>query len=164
GGGAIEHFPQWTSDGRIVFLSERITDNRDPVSDVWIMDADGSNAGLLFDAIPHGGPLEFLAESSTVVFHSPRSGNFDIYTTVLGQQSTVVTPRAQVTVESFGPAGSQPTATAAEAVAAAPQPTTPAAATAPGAGPAGIGLGVVGLALLAGGGVVYFLLRRGRAA
>ncbi|MEZ4867328.1 MAG: hypothetical protein R3C14_38745 [Caldilineaceae bacterium] len=84
---AHDHFPGWTADGRIRFLTEQLNERREPVNNVWVMDADGRNATLLFPGIPHGGPLEFKADGVTIAFHSPRAGNFDIYTTVLSTRS-----------------------------------------------------------------------------
>jgi TolB protein len=82
------HFPWWTSDGRILFLSEYINERQEPVNDVWVIDADGANGAVLFPGIPHGGPLYWSPGGGPLIaFHSPRSGNFDIYTTVLGQDA-----------------------------------------------------------------------------
>jgi Tol biopolymer transport system component len=168
GGGEKEHFPAWTAEGRIMFFSERITQDRDPVNDIWVMDADGSNLSLLFEAVPHGGPLEFQAGSSTVVFHSPRTGNFDIYTTVLGQEPVVVAEPAVTAPPdpSLGPPTEVPVAEAplpTEAVPATPAvaPTQRAPAQpAPIAAWRWLGLGVLGVLVLAGGGLLLSQARR----
>jgi TolB protein len=114
GGGTREHFPSWTPAGRIIFLSERITDDQEPVNDVWIVDADGQNAAILYAAIPHGGPFEFRPDGATIAFQSPRAGNFDIYTTVLGQEAAVVQPTVttQVAVAPAAEPSALPLATA----------------------------------------------------
>ncbi|MFN8454862.1 MAG: LpqB family beta-propeller domain-containing protein [Anaerolineae bacterium] len=78
------HFPWWAPDGNILFLSETINDQRQPVNDVWSINAGGDNPTKLFEDIAHGGPLEFRSDGVTVTFHSPRAGNFDIYMTSLG--------------------------------------------------------------------------------
>lgn len=89
-GEANVHFPWWTSDGKIIFLSEYINEQQEPVNDVWIIDADGTNGAVLFSGIPHGGPFYWSPSGGPLIaFHSPRSGNFDIYTTVLGQEPIV---------------------------------------------------------------------------
>jgi Tol biopolymer transport system component len=174
GGGEKEHFPSWTADGRILFLSERITQDRDPVNDIWVMDADGGNLNLLFEAVPHGGPLEFQVGSNTVAFHSPRTGNFDIYTTVLGQDPVaVVEPAVTAPPDlNLGAPTQAPAAEAAPPTAAAPAtsqallPPTAAAETGPaqGTAPAAtlrwVGLGLLGLFVLAGGGLLLSQVRR----
>jgi len=167
--GEKEHFPQWTAEGNIMFLSERITQDRDPVNDIWLMEADGSNPRLLFEAVPHGGPLEFLAGGETVLFHSPRTGNFDIYATRLDQDPVEgVQPTAAAPATLAAPATDLGPATAAPAL-----PTTVAAvlptaeaqtgsgqAPAPAASLPWMGLSIMGLLVLAGGGLLLYQVRR----
>jgi dipeptidyl aminopeptidase/acylaminoacyl peptidase len=163
GGGLNEHFPIWTDDGRILFLSERLTDNQEPVNDIWVMDADGQNLTLLHEAIPHGGPLEFRSGTDTIIFHSPRSGNFDIYTTVLGEEQVIEQPAA-TSVPDLN-LGVQPTTAAAAApttAAVVPPSDSPSPSASRGLSLAVVGVALLGLGLLAGGGAVLFLARRGR--
>ena len=152
-----EHFPWWTQDGRILYLYEHRTDQAEPVNDVWIMDADGDNATLLYADIPHGGPLYWSpGGNGLIAFQSPRAGNFDIYTIVLGQEAStpqpfVATPMADLE------------ATAAPAI----EPTlAPAATAAPVPGSTGLPLpaviGAVAILVLGGAGVAVYLVRRGR--
>jgi Tol biopolymer transport system component len=92
-GKQYDHFPWWTQDGRILYLYEHRTYQAEPVNDVWVMDADGSNATLLFPDIPHGGPFYWSPDGSGLIaFHSPRAGNFDIYTITLGQEASTPQP------------------------------------------------------------------------
>jgi dipeptidyl aminopeptidase/acylaminoacyl peptidase len=83
--GPREHFPWWIADGRLLLLSERITGKNETVNDVWSIGSDGNNPTLLYSDIPNGGPLYWdPVDESEVAFHSPRTGNFDIFTTRLG--------------------------------------------------------------------------------
>jgi hypothetical protein len=158
-GGLTEHFPSWTPEGKILFLSERITDQQEHVNDILIIDADGQNAAVLYSGVPHGGPLEFRPDSATIAFQSPRAGNFDIYTTVLGQGPVavevpgsnpsddveIVEPRAEPTTAPVAPAAT---------------PASQAAASGAGGNP-GIIAAIVA-AVLGSGLVGLFLFRRSR--
>jgi Tol biopolymer transport system component len=159
GGQPHEHFPRWTPDGRILFLSERVTSLREPVNDIRVMNVDGSNVITLFEAVPHGGPLEFQPDGDWVIYHSPRSGNFDIYVTVLGQEPPVLDTAPQPQATGDAGAAVVPQATQPAAVPPAPAQQVPARSL-------GLALAVAGLAgvvLLAIVAVVFFLVRRGRA-
>lgn len=81
----FEHFPSWTPDGRVLFLFEHQTSGGEQANDIWVMRPDGSNPTLIYSDIPHGGPLELSSDAVTVAFHSPRAGNFDIYTADIRQ-------------------------------------------------------------------------------
>ncbi len=156
GGGTYEHFPSWTPDGKIIFLSERITEQQEPVNDVWIVDADGQNAAILYSAIPHGGPFEFRPDGATIAFHSPRSGNFDIYTTVLGQEAStpqpfVATPVTDLQLEATTAPVIEPTS--APVAAPVEEPTGP---------PLLPVIGAVAVLVLGGAGVALYLVRKGR--
>lgn len=129
------HFPWWTTDGKILYMAERINERREPINDIWLMDATGKNQVRLFADIPHGGPLEWRPgwkpTGGVIAFHSPRSGNFDIYTTVIGQvepgaglpPARPVAPPAAPAGPSAGQATAAPAPKAAEPKAVA-QPTT----------------------------------------
>ena len=151
------HFPWWTADGKLIYLTEHANSNQEPVNDVWVMDADGKNASLLFPGLPHGGPLYWKPDGSmTIVFHSPRAGNFDIYTVALGQDVSTPQPMAATPPadEVFG----LPATAAPESVAA-----NPTAAPSAG-GPTGLSVPVLigALAAIAGGGFVAVYLARKR--
>jgi Tol biopolymer transport system component len=153
------HYPSWTPDGKILFLSEYRNDRQEPVNDVWVMDADGTNGSVLYAAIPHGGPLYWSPEGGPLIaFHSPRAGNFDIYTTVLGQEAPAPAEAAAPAPATVAPVD----AVRATAVA------DVAAETAPASEPTGPSNGVlVGAAVaviaVAGVLVAVYLARRGRA-
>ena len=91
------HFPTWSKDGKLIFLSQHNNNNQEPVNDVWEMDADGNNPLLLFAGIPHGGPFYWNPnEADTIAFHSPRSGNFDIYITNLNESVAIAAPTESI--------------------------------------------------------------------
>lgn len=92
------HYPWWTPDGKLLLLSEHNNERSETVNDVWLMDNDGSNPNLLYSGIPHGGPFYWNPNDiDTIAFHSPRSGNFDIYTAKLseGTSITIESPQAE---------------------------------------------------------------------
>jgi dipeptidyl aminopeptidase/acylaminoacyl peptidase len=96
--GPHEHFPWWTADGRLLLLSERVTGKNETVNDVWSVGSDGSNPTLLYSDIPNGGPFYWdPVDAAEIAFHSPRTGNFDIFTTVLGESnaSTAAVPTSE---------------------------------------------------------------------
>ncbi len=72
---AVLHLPAWSPDGRhIAFVSER-----DGNSEIYVMDADGSNPRNLThnaasDAFPAWSP-----DGRHIAFHSERDGNYEIY-------------------------------------------------------------------------------------
>jgi dipeptidyl aminopeptidase/acylaminoacyl peptidase len=123
-----EHFPWWAPDGRIFYMDEHRSDEQEPVNDVWVMDADGSNKTLLFPNIPHGGPFYWNpSENGLIAFHSPRAGNFDIYTITLGQEASTPQPfvaTPMVDTEETAVSVLEPTAAAAVVATAAPVPAT----------------------------------------
>ncbi len=96
--GPREHFPWWTADGRLLLLSERVTGKNETVNDVWSVGNDGSNPILLYSDIPNGGPFYWdPMNAAEIAFHSPRTGNFDIFTAVLGESnaSTAAVPTSE---------------------------------------------------------------------
>lgn len=157
GGDAHSHFPWWTPDGRLLYLVERTNDRQEPVNDIWVVDADGENPSLLFADIPHGGPFEFKPDVATIAFHSPRAGNFDIYTTVLGQEALAPASTAAPAPATEAPAP-QPTAVTASATVAASASETGGAS-----GAALVGVAVAAIAV-AGLLVAVYLARRNRSA
>lgn len=111
------HFPWWTTEGKLLMLSEHSTSGQQLVNDVWLMDADGSNPALLFVDIPHGGPFYWNpTDIEIIAFHSPRAGSFDIYTTKLGEEAPVIsepTPAlGEATEEVMGEGAERATAVA----------------------------------------------------
>jgi len=67
--------PSFSPDGsRLAYVA-----TRDGQPQIWVMDADGSNAARLTNAPgPHGGPV-FTADGQGVVYHSLRTGHQQIF-------------------------------------------------------------------------------------
>lgn len=72
------HFPWYTTDGRIGYLVEHVGSN-ESWSDAWLLDPVSGEVTLLLDHIQLQGPFEWSPDETKLLFHSPRSGNFDIY-------------------------------------------------------------------------------------
>lgn len=72
------HFPWYTPDGRIGYLAEHVSPN-ESWTDAWLLNPISGEVTLLLDYIQLQGPLEWSPDETKVLFHSPRSGNFDIY-------------------------------------------------------------------------------------
>jgi Tol biopolymer transport system component len=72
------HFPWYTADGQVGYLTEHITADVS-WTDAWLLNPASGEVTLLLDRIRHQGPLEWSPDGTKVLFHSPRSGNFDLY-------------------------------------------------------------------------------------
>jgi WD40-like Beta Propeller Repeat len=104
--GPHEHFPWWTADGRLLILSERVTGKNETVNDVWSVESDGSHPTLLYSDIPNGGPFYWdPVDAAEIAFSSPRTGNFDIFTTRLGGSNA--SNAAPAVVDQAPPAATQ---------------------------------------------------------
>jgi len=77
-GGDISHFPWFLEDGRLAYVSEHV-ESTTAWTDAWTVDLKTGQRNLLQDYMALQGPLEWNREMSRVIFHSPRSGNFEIY-------------------------------------------------------------------------------------
>ncbi len=73
-----QHFPWWLGDGRIGYIVENVTP-AESWTDAWAVPSSGGSPTLLYGKITHQGPFEWSPDGSKVLFHSPRSGNFNIY-------------------------------------------------------------------------------------
>lgn len=73
-----QHFPWWLRDGRLGFIVERVT-TAASWTEAWAVQLPQGAPALFQDKIAHQGPLQWSPDESKVLFHSPRSGNFDIY-------------------------------------------------------------------------------------
>ncbi|MBI4743578.1 MAG: PD40 domain-containing protein [Actinobacteria bacterium] len=87
--------PKWNSDGtKIVFRSGRSGN-----TDIWVMNADGSNQTQLTTALGHDAHPDWSPDGSKIVFHSNRTGNNDIWI-----MNTDGTNQMQLTSDSAGDA------------------------------------------------------------
>lgn len=105
------HFPWYTPDGQIGYLTEHVNPT-EAWTDAWLIDPVSGQVTLLLDRIQLQGPLEWNQDRTKVLFHSPRGGNFDIYTVDLqagGGREALQTPA------SIGASPSQPSGPDSEA-------------------------------------------------
>lgn len=101
------HFPWYTPDGRIGYLTEHITAEAS-WTDAWLLNPASGQVTLLLDRIRHQGPLEWSPDGTKVLFHSPRSGNFDLYVVDLlaeGGPETLQGKGEQLPTSSFSESG-----------------------------------------------------------
>ncbi len=73
-----EHFPFYLPDGRLAYITEH-TLPTEAWTDALVVDPSGGEATPLLTGMRIQGPLEWSPDGTKVLFHSPRSGNFDIY-------------------------------------------------------------------------------------
>lgn len=73
------HFPWFMPDGRLGYIAEHIS----PVqswTDAWLYDpSTGAQPTLMLGQMSPQGPFEWSTDYKKVLFHSPRSGTFQIY-------------------------------------------------------------------------------------
>jgi Tol biopolymer transport system component len=73
-----DHFPWFLADGRLAFITEHI-EPAQAWTDAWAYDLNSRRRTLLQGRMSVQGPMAWSADTTKVLFHSPRSGNFDIY-------------------------------------------------------------------------------------
>jgi Tol biopolymer transport system component len=83
------HFPVWTMDGGLLFSSDEFGEK--PYTDIWMLSSNGKDLERVFTRVDHGGPFAWSPDGKKVAYHSPRTGEFQIYvadlTTSLGTMS-----------------------------------------------------------------------------
>jgi len=82
--GEKSHFPVFLADGRLVYVTETVTAIQS-YTDLWIVDPkDMSSARVdLAQNIQAQGPFELNKDGTELLFFSPRTGNFEIYSVTL---------------------------------------------------------------------------------
>lgn len=108
---AANHEPAWSADGeKIAFANDPSFDPGDTNGDVYVMNSDGTNQPInLTKNTPtsyEGGPAWFPVGHNTIVFHSNRSGDADLYKLsfdVFGN-TTLLTPLTTNPQNDFSPA------------------------------------------------------------
>lgn len=86
--GQDNHFPWFLPDGRLGYITEHVS----PIqswTDAWAYDLKTGKTTLLQEQMSAQGPFEWSADNTRVLFHSPRSGNFEIYLIDLNAQGGV---------------------------------------------------------------------------
>jgi Tol biopolymer transport system component len=95
------HFPWYLADGRLAYIVEYVEQGR-AWTDVVVTDpAGGGGDQRLLSNISVQGPYEVSGDGRQVLFHSPRSGNFDIYladTAAPGGMEALQAPRASAEI------------------------------------------------------------------
>jgi hypothetical protein len=78
------HFPVFLADGRLVYVTEHVTANQS-YTDLWIIDPNNTTAARtqLAQNVQLQGPFELNKDGSELLFSSPRTGNFEIYSVTL---------------------------------------------------------------------------------
>jgi len=111
------HFPVFLADGRIVYVTEHVTANQS-YTDLWVVDPNDTSATRteLAQNIQAQGPFELNKDGTELLFFSPRTGNFEIYS---------------VTLDAAGKAALQEKAAISTGFGVTRTPTTPAASVLP---------------------------------
>ncbi|MEP6694088.1 MAG: LpqB family beta-propeller domain-containing protein [Chloroflexota bacterium] len=78
------HFPVFLADGRLVYVTETVTAIQS-YTDLWIVDPNNTSAPRveLAQSIQAQGPFELNKDGTELLFFSPRTGNFEIYSVTL---------------------------------------------------------------------------------
>lgn len=78
------HFPVFLADGRIVYVSEHVSATQS-YTDLWIVDPNNTSSARveLAQNIQAQGPFELNKDGTELLFFSPRTGNFEIYSVTL---------------------------------------------------------------------------------
>jgi TolB protein len=77
------HFPIYLADGRLVYISEHITLDQS-WTDLWALPPEANGARTeVVSSVQAQGPFELSPDGRQLLFASPRSGNFEIYSVTL---------------------------------------------------------------------------------
>ena len=80
------HFPIYLPDGSLVYVSEHVTIDQS-WTDLWMVDPNATNTidarSAVAGQIQAQGPFELSTDARHLLFASPRSGNFEIYSVTL---------------------------------------------------------------------------------
>src|SRR2546425_1248491 len=84
--GAITSFPIYLPDGSLIYVSEHVTIDQS-WTDLWMVDPNATNTidarSAVAGQIQAQGPFELSTDARQLLFASPRSGNFEIYSVTL---------------------------------------------------------------------------------
>jgi Tol biopolymer transport system component len=82
--GEKSHFPVFLADGRLVYVTETVTAIQS-YTDLWIVDPNNTTTARteLAQNIQAQGPFELNKDGTELLFFSPRTGNFEIYSVTL---------------------------------------------------------------------------------
>ena len=101
--GEKSHFPVFLADGRIVYVTEHVTANQS-YTDLWIVDPNNpaNPRTELAQNIQAQGPFEFNKDGTELLFFSPRTGNFEIYSVTLDAAGKAALAEKTVINTGFG--------------------------------------------------------------
>lgn len=80
--GEHSHFPVFLADGRLVYVTEHISQEQS-YTDLWVVRAGAADREALAEKVQVQGPFAFTGDARELLFHSPRSGRFQIYAVTL---------------------------------------------------------------------------------
>jgi len=108
--GEDNHFPWFLPDGRLAYVTEHVQPGNKAWTDAWVYDLKTGEKGLMQEQIALQGPFEWNNDISRVLFHSPRTGNFNIFVIDLNApggldalQGKTTTPDATLSQPSTAP-------------------------------------------------------------
>jgi Tol biopolymer transport system component len=122
GRGGSSHFPAYLADGRLLYVTEHITPGR-AWTDVWAVQPDAPDQPRpVLQDVQAQGPFDFSPDGTTMLFASPRAGNFEVYAVELNDAGKQALKDSSTTVEATPaplaqPAAAQPVAPAPSAAA-----------------------------------------------
>jgi Tol biopolymer transport system component len=77
------HFPVFLRDGRVVYVSEHVTQDQS-WTDLWAVQPEpGARRDAVAENVQAQGPFELSPDGQQLLFASPRTGNFEIYAVTL---------------------------------------------------------------------------------
>ena len=81
------HFPAYLADGRLLYVTEHITPGR-AWTDVWAVrpEVPDKKPEVLLEDVQAQGPFSFSSDAGTMLFASPRGGNFEVYVVELNAE------------------------------------------------------------------------------
>ncbi len=95
--GERSHFPVFLANGQLIYITEHLSLDQS-WTDLWLQQPDASaQRDQIAQGILAQGPFEFSADGSQLLFASPRSGNFEIYSVTLddaGKAALATNPNA----------------------------------------------------------------------
>ena len=79
--GETNHFPWFLADGRLAYITEYVPPKYDGAwTNAWAFDIPTGQRTLLQGRMSMQGPVDFSADGTQILFHSPRgAAGFDVY-------------------------------------------------------------------------------------
>jgi Tol biopolymer transport system component len=104
--GERSHFPVFLSNGQILYITEHLLLDQS-WTDLWLQQPEASaTRDQLAQGILAQGPFEFSADGKQLLFASPRSGNFEIYSVTLDAEGKAALATNQNTIVAAAPPAS----------------------------------------------------------